>query len=125
MDDVVKGKVEAEEPEPAQESERRSFFKKAFLTAAGMAFVASAEGAEAQAAEGPRLHAGEVNVVFTEGKVALFDLRSAVKQIITTAGCSGCGLVGFDINFLRGAVINPADLGLPGPGVQSILVTSE
>jgi hypothetical protein len=126
MDDVVKGKVEADASMPAQEPGRRSFFKKAFLTAAGMAFVgAAAETAEAQNRNGAvPLRAGDINVVFTEGQVSLQDLRMSLKQIVGMAGCTGCGMVGIDINFLRGEVISAGDAALL-PAVQTILVTSE
>jgi hypothetical protein len=124
MDDVVERKVETDVPAPAQEPERRAFFKKAFLTAAGMAFCASVvESADAQVAAGGVVHAGDINVIVTAGKVTLNDLGLALRQIVGMTGCTGCGMVGIDINFLRGEVVNPGTVLLPA--VQSILVTAE
>ena len=83
MDDVVKGKVEADEPMPAQESGRRSFFKKAFLTAAGMAFI-TADGSTSK----DTIQAGGIDQTLTPdgGKDTLIGFSGGGDIFKDTAG---------------------------------------
>lgn len=100
---------------------RRTFFKTAAATAAtvviggGLAEKASAQGT------GP---GGHIQVVVKEGNVRLDELHAALDVIINSlapSGCSTCGLVGFDLSFLRGDP--PLDQLRQFPGIQSGLIT--
>jgi hypothetical protein len=87
------------------------------MTAAGAA-IATVASQPAEASG--NVHTGQIQILFVEGKVSVDSLTSALSQIVHIAGCPGCGMIGFDISFIRGVEVQ---ISSQLPAVQTILVT--
>lgn len=97
--------------------------KTAVTTVAGLTLAATmTENAEAQTAR----KSGHITLVVSEGEITLQTLQTAVLGLLRTlkpGGCTGCGLVGFDINILRGdPAFSPQQIG--GAGIVGAIETA-
>ena len=95
--------LEQEATQRNEEPDRRTILKTAALTAAGVVLGAGlADTADAQILPPRDVLNGHVQVVIEEAKITPQSLHIALDEILRYSGCPACGLVGFDLSFLRG-----------------------